>query len=74
MHMGIGHHQMKSVDRSGCLVMKNGYPIEWRTRRQKEVATSTTGAELIAYHEGSNDAMWLKNVHEELKKPLKMPI
>ena len=59
----------KSV--SGSVFMLNNGPISWSSQRQRMVTLSTTEAEYVALAMGTKDAIWLRNMLEELKGPRK---
>lgn len=51
---------------SGLLVMMAGGPIEWRCKKQTVVALSTQHAEYIAMAVAAQEALWLKNIFNDL--------
>jgi hypothetical protein len=48
------------------LVMVNGGPISWMSRKQSIVALSTAEAEYMAACEAAKEAMWVKELLQEL--------
>lgn len=54
----------KSV--SGVLLMLNGGPIIWSSRKQGIVATSTTDAEYIAAHDASKEIVWTRGLLQQI--------
>ncbi|CAH2083339.1 unnamed protein product [Euphydryas editha] len=62
-----------SVDRksySGFCFMLSGSVISWGCRKQKTVALSSTEAEYMALTEGCREAVYLKNLQNEITKRL----
>lgn len=51
---------------TGYVIMFNGAPIVWGSRRQRIVAQSSTEAEFIAACEGLKELLYVKNMIEEL--------
>jgi hypothetical protein len=62
----------KSV--SGAVIKLNGDVVNWITKKQSTVATSTCEAECYAVHCGLQDVRWLKNLLEELQLQITTPI
>ena len=54
------------------MFIKNGAPISWKSAKQTVTATSTNHAELLAFHEASREAVWLRTMQEILAKQCKM--
>ena len=52
---------------SGYVFLLAGAPIAWRSRKQSSVALSSNEAEYMALSEASRDALWLRNLLNELK-------
>ena len=57
---------------TGYKFIKNGAPISWKSAKQTVTATSTNHAELLAFHEASREAVWLRTMQEILAKQCKM--
>ena len=52
---------------SGWLLAIGGNTVAWKSQKQKLVALSTTEAEYIAASEASKEAIWLRDLLQELK-------
>lgn len=50
---------------SGVLLMLNGGPVIWSSRKQGVIATSTTDAEYIAAHDASKEVVWTRGLLRE---------
>ena len=50
----------------GFIFCFNGSPITWQSKRQTIVTTSSTEAEYVAAYEGTKEAMWLRNLFEDM--------
>ena len=46
-----------------------GGPVSWSSQRQKTVATSTMDAEYIASAEAAKEAVWIRNLVNDLRIP-----
>ncbi|BDD54388.1 hypothetical protein MAP00_009257 [Monascus purpureus] len=51
---------------SGYIFLLAGAPIAWKSRKQTSVALSSNEAEYMALSEASRDALWLRNLINEL--------
>jgi hypothetical protein len=51
---------------SGCLLVFNGSPVCWTSRKQTIVRTSTTEAEYIAAHDTARQLIWIRRFLIEL--------
>jgi hypothetical protein len=51
---------------SGVVLMLNGAPIVWFSRKQTIVSTSTTEAEYVAAHDAGREVSWTRDMLEEL--------
>jgi len=58
---------------SGTILMLNGGPITWFSRKQGIVATSTTDAEYVAAHEAGKEIVWARRLLEEIGCEQKRP-
>ena len=56
---------------SGYLCFLNGNLISWRSKKQDRVAMSSTEAEYISLFHGIQEAIWVKQLLEELKLKIK---
>jgi hypothetical protein len=48
---------------TGYIFLHNNAPISWKSVKQTITTTSTNHSELIAFHEATREAIWLRNVH-----------
>jgi len=51
---------------SGVVLLLNGGPIIWFSRKQGIVATSTTYAEYVAVHDAGKEVVWTRQLLEEI--------
>jgi len=58
---------------SGIVLMLNGGPITWFSRKQGVVATSTTNAEYITAHEAGKEIVWARRLLKEIDCEQKGP-
>ena len=49
---------------TGYIFLQNNAPISWKFIKQTVTATSTNHSELIAFHEATREAVWLRNLHK----------
>jgi hypothetical protein len=56
---------------TGFVFLLNGAAVSWGSRRHKTVAMSTAEAEYMAAAETTKDALWLRNLLEDLGFPVK---
>lgn len=59
---------------SGYCTILGGNLVTWRSKKQSVVSKSSTEAEFRAMSKGIDEAMWIKNLLEELKIPYIKPI
>jgi hypothetical protein len=59
--------------RSGFVLMLNGGPIAWGSRKQGCTARSTTEAEYMAAHLATNEVIWMRQLLAELGYPQRAP-
>jgi len=52
---------------SGVILIINGGPVVWSSRKQSVVATSTTDAEYIAMCEAAKEVVWTRRLLDELR-------
>lgn len=53
---------------TGYIFIKNGAPICWRSTKQTITATSTNHAELLAFHEATREAVWLRTMQTAISQ------
>lgn len=53
---------------TGYIFIKNGAPISWGSTKQTVTATSTNHAELLAFHEASRKAIWLRTIQDTISQ------
>ncbi len=58
---------------SGRIILYNGCPVTWKSKRQSVPAKSTAEAEYISLSEAITDAIWLKNLADEMDFKVKDP-
>jgi hypothetical protein len=54
------------------IFIKNGALISWKSAKQTLTETSTNHAELLAFHDASREAVWLRTMQGILAKQCKM--
>ena len=59
---------------TGYIFIKNGAPISWRSTKQTVTATSTNHSELLAFHEASREAVWIRTMHHTIHQMSGLPI
>jgi len=59
---------------SGYVFIAGNGAITWKSKKQTTIALSSTEAEYIALSEAAREAMWLKQLYEELGFPQLSPI
>ena len=64
-------HNQKST--SSYTFMLAGGPITWKSKKQKSVALSTTEAEYYAVGAACQEAIWIRQISQELLIPLDEP-
>jgi hypothetical protein len=52
---------------TGSVVLINGAPVVWQSKRQKTIAQSSTEAEYMAITETGNDAIWVRSLLKEIR-------
>jgi len=57
---------------TGFVIMFNGSPIAWKSRKQDIERLSTTEAEYVAAAECAKEAKYLKSFYEELTKEIRL--
>lgn len=56
---------------TGYLLMMQGGPISWSSKRQQTIALSTTEAEYMAVSATTQEVMWMKGLNSELQPKTK---
>ena len=69
---GFKTDEVSGKSQIGYVFIKNGAPISWKSAKQTVTATFTNHAELLAFHEASMEAVWLRTMQEILAKQCKM--
>jgi len=59
---------------TGYLILLNGNLITWTSSKQKTVSFSSMESETIAMSEALKEMQWVKNVMEEMKLKIKLPM
>src|SRR5882724_10294411 len=59
---------------SGYAFILTGGAISWKSKKQASVSLSTTEAEYYALGIACQDAIWIKQICQELRMPLNNPI
>jgi hypothetical protein len=52
---------------TGWIFLLNGTPISWSSKKQTVPSSSSTESEYVALHSASSEALWIRNLLEELK-------
>jgi hypothetical protein len=65
-HADAGFKSDESTGKSqtGYIFLKNNSPISWKSVKQTVTATSSNHSELIAFHEATREAVWLRNMNK----------
>jgi hypothetical protein len=58
----------------GYLFTVGGGPVSWKSKRSSTVAYSTLEAEFTGLIEGNREALWLRGLYSEIKRPIQGPI
>ena len=66
-----GHFNIFGLSRAAWVAKLAGAAITWYSKKLTLTATSSAEAEYKALSEGAKEAMWAKNVFEELRLPIK---
>ena len=51
---------------TGYIFLHNNAPISWRSTKKTITATSTNHSEIIAFHEATREAVWLRHLHKTM--------
>ena len=57
-----GGEESTGTSTSGMLILLNGTPVSWSSRRQKTIALSSTEAEYVAASEAAREIQWIRTV------------
>ena len=58
---------------SGYTFLINGGPISWRSKKQPTIALSTMEAKYMAASLATREAIWLRQIYDELSSPIVDP-
>lgn len=58
---------------SGYVIMRNGGPLSWKSKKQTITAQSTAEAELIALNFAARDVAWITQLYVDMGKEIKYP-
>jgi hypothetical protein len=61
---GFRLDEVSGKSQTGYIFLKNNAPIVWKSVKQTVTATSTNHSELIAFHEATREAVWLRNMNQ----------
>jgi hypothetical protein len=61
---GFKSDDISGKSQTGYIFLKNNAPISWKSVKQTVTATSTNNSELIAFHEATQEAVWLCQMHK----------
>lgn len=59
---------------TGYCFLLNGSVVSWKSQKQSTVATSSNHAELIALHEATKEAVWLRQVLKFLSSTFQLDL
>jgi hypothetical protein len=59
---GFRSDETSGKSQTGYIFLKNNAPIAWKSVKQTVTATSTNHSELIAFHEATREATWLRSM------------
>jgi hypothetical protein len=59
---GFRSDEVSGKSQTGYIFLKNNAPISWKSVKQTVTATSTNHSELIAFHEATREAVWLRSM------------
>lgn len=63
---GFRTDELSGKSQTGYIFLKSGAPISWKSVKQTVTATSTNHAELLALHEASREAVWLRTMERAI--------
>jgi hypothetical protein len=61
---GFRSDEVSGKSQTGYIFLKNNAPIVWKSVKQTVTATSTNHSEIIAFHEATREAVWLRNMNQ----------
>jgi hypothetical protein len=61
---GFKSDDISGKSQTGYIFLKNNAPISWKLVKQTVTTTSTNHLELIAFHEATQEAVWLRQMHK----------
>lgn len=68
-----GENRTDRKSNSGCFFKLNGGTVIWRSKKQTSVALSSTEAEIIALSEATKEALWVKQLSQQIDQSVKLP-
>jgi hypothetical protein len=64
---------LSGKSQTSYIFIKNGPPISWRSTKQTVTTTSINHAELLAFHEASREAVWLRTMQQAILQMSGLP-
>ena len=64
---GFRSDETSRKSQTGYMFLKNNAPITWKSVKQTVTATSTNHSKLIAFHEATREAVWIRNLDKTIK-------
>jgi hypothetical protein len=61
---GFKSDEISGKSQTGYIFLKINAPISWKSVKQTVTATSTNHSELIAFHEATREAIWLRQMNK----------
>jgi hypothetical protein len=61
---GYKSDEISGKSQTGYIFLKNNAPISWKSVKQTVTATSTNHSEIIAFHEATREAVWLRQMNK----------
>ena len=61
---GFKLDKVSGKSQTGYIFLKNNAPISWKSVKQMVTATSSNHFELIAFHEATREAVWLRSMNK----------
>lgn len=65
--------EVAGKSQTGYIFIRDGAHVSWKYVKQTVTATSTNHAELIAFHEASREAVWLRTMEEIISSQCNIP-
>jgi len=69
---GFNTDEVAGKSQTGYIFLRDGAPVSWKSVKQTVTATSTNHAELLAFHEASREAVWLRTMEGIITKQCKI--